>query len=122
MALALPGVQLDEIRIEKDPLSQEVTWCSKSQVTSLQEGVCREASLSGSCSRTLGRMEVVAPHPPGLSVSASIAKGRNIVGLLRGTCYPGCLNTRVQKPLEPRASMFPSKRDSPRHPELFRIA
>lgn len=50
----------------------------------------------------------MVPHPPGLSVSASIAKGRNIEGLLRGTCYPGCLSTQVQKPLEPRASMFPA--------------
>lgn len=83
MTLALPGVQLDEIRIEKKPLSQEATWCSKSQVTSLQEGVCREASLSGSCSQTLGEWQWWVPHPPGLSVSASIAKGRNIEGLLR---------------------------------------
>lgn len=64
-----------------------------------QEGVCREASLSGSCSQTLGRMVVVVPHPPGLSVCTGIAKGRNIVGLLRGTCYPECLSALRSKSL-----------------------
>lgn len=72
--------------------------------THLPQEVCAGKPVSGSCSQTLGRMAVVVPHPPGLSVSTSIAKGRNIVGLLRGTCYPECLSTQVQKPLEPRAT------------------
>lgn len=47
MVLALPGVQPDEIRIKKKPLSLEVTWCSNSQVTSHRK-VCagKPASLA----------------------------------------------------------------------------